>query len=131
MPVKRIPSRPCLPRLFALPAGLFAPDALLLTASEGGVTVGRRSEAQLEPSGCRGRGSGCGGGRGGCGSAMRGPRCERGGDAHTEQGMRKRGSRDPRLLHLEGSPGQPGFDIGNNGGSGMETMARVLGSGGD
>lgn len=38
------------------------------------MTVGRRSEAQPEPSRCRGQGCGRGGGGAGCGGSLGGPR---------------------------------------------------------
>lgn len=65
----------------------------------------------------------------GGGSTLGGLRTpQRGGDAHAEQGMKKRG---PWLFHPEGSLCLPGFATINNWGWGLEARARVLCGGGD
>lgn len=97
------------------------------------MTVGRRSEVQLEPSCCRGQG---GGEKGEGEEAVAALWEGHAAPATRATAVRARDEeagphRAPKLLHPEGSLGLPGSDIGNNGGSGLDAKARALESEGD
>jgi hypothetical protein len=106
---------------------LFASHTLLLTASEERVTVGKRRGAVRAKSL---QGPGLSAGSGELSSEDEGLRYKIKGDARSERAKKTRPG--------ETFPGAPGGSnpeackscagIGNNGGSGLEAMARVLGS---